>query len=154
MRHRSLQVEGIHENGNEPPDGEHEKEPDNAPQHESPALLALLLLGAVHDVSENTPDDNEKCKADDERDDEVENAVEAGQKAGEGGDSRICAYVAASSRLYAGMSVPRVSKYCEGSPVHGWLAKTVPAGTKNENRRTARNEAENNFFMKIFKIDK
>ena len=70
-----LEVKAVHQDIYQPPDGEHDKDADNAPDDVLLGLRSLLFVSRARDVVEDAPDDDKHRKSDEERDDGVDNIV-------------------------------------------------------------------------------
>ena len=55
--------ERVNEDGDEPPDGDHEEHPDDAPDDILTRLGPLFFVGGLRDIGEDAPDDDEDREA-------------------------------------------------------------------------------------------
>ena len=68
-------VKGIQEQVNKPPEGEHDKDADNAVDNELLRFRAFFFISGFGDIDEDAPQDDEDRESDDERDKTIQKAA-------------------------------------------------------------------------------
>lgn len=77
---------------NKSPEGKHQKERDNAVEHDHPAFSHLLGVSGMRDVLEDSPDNNHKRDPDEKRNDGIRDTGELVRESGKV-ETGVCAWL-------------------------------------------------------------